>query len=355
MFRAIRAKYGRLDIAINNAAVNPALALSLLTSTQAVAQTAMTNVLGTFAVSREAARLMMRGKWGRIINFSSMAVRHELPGEATYSASKAAVHALTRVMAKELFRYGITCNVIAPSAIETDMMAAVPRGALQEVYPATPFRDGQGRRREQRDRLADPARDPGGHRPGHLPRGRLSADDRHCHLRLLAGKLLHPPRRPGCGRHRPGRGHQRHCRCSRNACASCASDSWYPRALRSRRLGRQVEGTRRGIVPPTRRRPQAFLRQANFYRKLFGRSRAISIPKVDVDLCRLLTGAFRMHRPGGHLHAWPHGGQRVLPDGGEPVWRGHHLRQTSAERTCPAATRSRLRPASGVSRVYRRR
>jgi 3-oxoacyl-[acyl-carrier protein] reductase len=133
LFRTIRTRYGRLDIVINNAAVNSAIGLSMLTSRSAATETLMTNVLGTFAVSREAAKLMMRGKWGRVINFSSMAVRHEIAGEAIYSASKAAIQTLTRVMAKELYRYGITCNAIAPAAIETDMMNAVPKEALREV------------------------------------------------------------------------------------------------------------------------------------------------------------------------------------------------------------------------------
>ncbi len=133
LFRAIRTRYGRLDIVINNAAVNPAIGLSMLTTRSAATETLMTNVLGTFSVSREAAKLMMRGKWGRIINFSSMAARHEVAGEAIYSASKAAIQTLTRVMAKEFYRYGITCNAIAPAAIETDMMNAVPRDALREV------------------------------------------------------------------------------------------------------------------------------------------------------------------------------------------------------------------------------
>jgi 3-oxoacyl-[acyl-carrier protein] reductase len=133
LFRQIRARFGRLDVAINNAAVKPAIALSLMTSHEAAAKTLVTNVLGTFVVSREAAKIMMRRKWGRIINFSSMAARHEVEGEAIYAASKAAIQSITRVMAKEFFRYGITCNVVAPSAVETDMAAAVSATALQEI------------------------------------------------------------------------------------------------------------------------------------------------------------------------------------------------------------------------------
>ena len=133
LFQDIRARFGGLDVALNNAGINPAISLSLLTSCRAASHTLMTNVMGTFLISREAAKLMMRKNSGRIINFSSMAVRHEVPGEAIYSASKAAVQTLTRVMAKELYQYGITCNAIAPSAVETDMLKPIPRKALEEI------------------------------------------------------------------------------------------------------------------------------------------------------------------------------------------------------------------------------
>lgn len=133
MMATIREKFGRLDVAMNNAAINPALSLALMTATSAASDAFNTNVIGTFTVSREAAKLMMRKKFGRIINFSSMAAKHEVSGEAIYSASKAAIHSLTRVMAKELYASGITCNVIAPSALDTDMMSAVQCDALKEV------------------------------------------------------------------------------------------------------------------------------------------------------------------------------------------------------------------------------
>jgi 3-oxoacyl-[acyl-carrier protein] reductase len=133
LFREIRTRFGRLDVAINNAGVNPTMSLTLLTSHEAAARTLTTNVLGTFVVAREACKIMMRHKWGRIVNFSSMAARHEVAGEAIYSASKAAIHSLTRVMAKEFYSYGVTCNVVAPSAMETGMTAAVESDALREV------------------------------------------------------------------------------------------------------------------------------------------------------------------------------------------------------------------------------
>ena len=56
-----------------------------------------------------------------------MAVKHEVEGEAIYPASKSAVISLTRVMAKEIYSYSITCNAIAPSALATDLIGAVNR------------------------------------------------------------------------------------------------------------------------------------------------------------------------------------------------------------------------------------
>ena len=76
---------------------------------------------------------MTRNKFGRIINIGSMATRHEVAGEALYTSTKASINAFTRVLAKEVIRLGITVNVLAPSAIETDLSAVVNRDALMEV------------------------------------------------------------------------------------------------------------------------------------------------------------------------------------------------------------------------------
>lgn len=133
MFKQIRSEFGRLDVAVNNAAINPALSLTAMTPYKSAEAAFQVNVLGTFLVCREAAKLMMRHKSGRIINMSSMAVRHEVSGEAVYTATKAAVNAFTRVLAKELYPLGITCNVVAPSAIETELMSAIDPAALREV------------------------------------------------------------------------------------------------------------------------------------------------------------------------------------------------------------------------------
>jgi 3-oxoacyl-[acyl-carrier protein] reductase len=133
LFRFISDSYGRLDVAINNAALNPALGLVALTPAGAAADTLAVNVLGPFLVCRESVKLMARHRFGRIVNLGSMATRHEVQGEALYTASKAALNAFTRVLAKEVASQGITCNVVAPSAVESQLSRAVDRDKLGEV------------------------------------------------------------------------------------------------------------------------------------------------------------------------------------------------------------------------------
>ena len=133
MFTMIRKKYGRLDVLINNAGVNYALAPLLLIPFESALKTININFMGTFLFTREAVKIMKQNSYGRIINFGSMAMKHEVKGEAIYAASKAAIASFTRVVAKEVYSYGITCNVISPSAIDTDLMKAVNKDALKDV------------------------------------------------------------------------------------------------------------------------------------------------------------------------------------------------------------------------------
>lgn len=133
LFSEIRKKYGRLDVLINNAGINQSLAPVMLVSYQAAENTMKTNFLGSFLMSREAGKVMMKNGSGRIVNFGSMAVRHEEKGEAVYTASKAALISFTKILAKELYQYGITCNMVSPAAIATDLMENIDSAALARV------------------------------------------------------------------------------------------------------------------------------------------------------------------------------------------------------------------------------
>lgn len=132
MFADIRRRHGRLDHLINNAGI-ASMNHSLLTPVSTVQGVLATNVVGTFLASREAAKLMRPRKFGRIVNFTTVAVPLKLAGEAAYVASKAAVLSLTQVLAREFAEFGITVNAVGPVPIETDLIRAVPKEKIDRL------------------------------------------------------------------------------------------------------------------------------------------------------------------------------------------------------------------------------
>jgi 3-oxoacyl-[acyl-carrier protein] reductase len=132
LFADVRRRHGRVDHLINCAGV-ASMNHSLLMPAATFRTIFETNVFGTFHCSREAAKVMQRRKFGRIVNFSSVAVPLKLEGEAAYAASKAAVVTLSEVMARELAPFGITVNVIGPTVVETDLTAGVPADRLASL------------------------------------------------------------------------------------------------------------------------------------------------------------------------------------------------------------------------------
>jgi 3-oxoacyl-[acyl-carrier protein] reductase len=137
-FEFVRKQFGRVDILVNNAAVLTSQ-YSMVMPASAAKSMLDTNVFGSFIVSREAAKLMRRGKWGRIINISSMAAALEPMGDSMYAATKAAVTTLANVMAKEFAAMNVTCNTLGITAIETDMLDALPRDKVDALIAALPI------------------------------------------------------------------------------------------------------------------------------------------------------------------------------------------------------------------------
>jgi 3-oxoacyl-[acyl-carrier protein] reductase len=121
----VRRALKRIDVVVCNAGVAPAAFLLTMTPGSVVADVLRVNVGGTYYVCREAARVMMLRRRGRIITMSSMAVGLHEEGTSAYAASKSAIVEMTKVLAKELAPAGITCNVLAPSMLVTDAVEAL--------------------------------------------------------------------------------------------------------------------------------------------------------------------------------------------------------------------------------------
>lgn len=133
LFRSIRREYKSLDAVINNAAINPFIGSAALLSEETIIKTYKTNVFAPMIICREAVKIMSRTKFGRIINIGTMATYHEVPGESLYTSSKAALDSYSRILAKEMAKLNITVNILAPSAIETDLSKQINEDKLFEV------------------------------------------------------------------------------------------------------------------------------------------------------------------------------------------------------------------------------
>ncbi len=121
VFKIIAKEHKRIDIVINNAAVLTSQYSMIMPLKNAI-DMVQVDFLAVFLVARESAKLMRKNTYGRIINISSMAVSLEPIGDSLYAACKAGITTLANVMAKEYASMHITCNTVAITAIETDML-----------------------------------------------------------------------------------------------------------------------------------------------------------------------------------------------------------------------------------------
>lgn len=130
--RNVYKNHKRIDVLINNAGC-ASMNHFLLTPYDTAKKVFNTNFFGTFLMCREVAKFMVKAKSGRIVNYSTVAVALNLHGELVYSASKAAIEQLTRVLADEIGESGVTVNAVGPTPIDTDLIKNVPENKLQDL------------------------------------------------------------------------------------------------------------------------------------------------------------------------------------------------------------------------------
>lgn len=137
-FMQVRKLVPRIDIVVNNAAVLTSQYAMIMPPAAAQAMVNI-NLLAPFLVSREAAKLMRKTKWGRIVNIGSMAASLEPIGDSVYAACKAGLSTLANVMAKEFGSFNVTCNTLAITAIDSDMLSQLPRDKIEAIIAALPI------------------------------------------------------------------------------------------------------------------------------------------------------------------------------------------------------------------------
>lgn len=130
-------KFGRIDILINNAGITRDSTLKKMTLQQ-WQQVIDVNLSGVFYCTKIISEYMVANNWGRIVNASSVVGLYGNFGQTNYVATKSAIIGMTKTLARELGRKGITVNAVAPGFIATEMVAAMPENVIEGMKAKVP-------------------------------------------------------------------------------------------------------------------------------------------------------------------------------------------------------------------------
>jgi NAD(P)-dependent dehydrogenase (short-subunit alcohol dehydrogenase family) len=134
-FDAVRENLGPVLILVNNAGVT-ADGLAIRMPDDDWLRVIDTNLTGAFNCTKRGLEDMLKARWGRIVNVSSVSAERANSGQANYAASKAGLLGFTRVVAKEMGKRNITANAVTPGFIATDMTADLPQKEIAAAIPA---------------------------------------------------------------------------------------------------------------------------------------------------------------------------------------------------------------------------
>ncbi len=143
---AVRARFGRIDALVNNAGIVRDAQLVKVREGKVIAQMSeeqfdaviQVNLKGVFNCTQSVVPFMVEQRYGRIVSTSSVVGLYGNFGQTNYVAAKAGVIGMTKVWARELGKYGITANAVAPGFIATDMVKSIPEKVMQSMIEHTP-------------------------------------------------------------------------------------------------------------------------------------------------------------------------------------------------------------------------
>jgi 3-oxoacyl-[acyl-carrier protein] reductase len=145
LIKGVTEAFGRIDILVNNAGLTRDN-LMMRMKEEEFDDVIGTNLKGTYLCTKAVLRPMIRARWGRIVNVSSVVGLVGNAGQANYAASKAGINGFTKSVAREVAQRGITANVVAPGYVETELTGSLPekvKDQIRDQVPAGRFGDAE--------------------------------------------------------------------------------------------------------------------------------------------------------------------------------------------------------------------
>ena len=137
LIRGVSEAFGQVDILVNNAGITRDN-LMMRMKEEEFDEVLRTNLKGTYLCTRAALRPMVRARWGRIVNVSSVVGLVGNAGQANYAASKAGIIGFTKSVAREVAQRGITVNAVAPGYVETKLTGSLPENVKEQIRSQVP-------------------------------------------------------------------------------------------------------------------------------------------------------------------------------------------------------------------------